>query len=433
MSPSTPPATALPRGTAPDVPVAATTGGSASVAPTVLNPLQRHAPALDGLRAIAAIAVIALHVGIYSGQVASSWLGIGQGGTLGPVLSRLTVGVPIFFVLSGLLLYRPFAEAALDRRPRPSTAVYLWHRAVRILPLYWIVAVVSLVLFGAGLAHLWPTARTLGLLTIYEQGAIPTGITQTWSLATEVLFYVVLPLLAVVLWRVLPRPRGVLLAFVVLEAVNVLSLVLTHLPSAGPYPLAAFWLPQYLGFFAAGIALAAWSAKLARRDTPPRAVALLAARPWIGWLVALVAYVLVSTSLTGTTARYPTVAEALLEHALYLVVAVGLVLPLLVAQDRGPSRVLSARVPRFLGRISYGLFLWHMVLVEGYLRIVDQAPGKAEFAVLFPVAVLATIAVSTVSFVLVERPARRLRALVGGGRRAGRGPAVQVASAGADA
>lgn len=395
----------------------------------ILDPAHRYAPALDGLRALAALLVIALHVGIYTGQVASSWLGIGAGGTLGPLLSRFTVGVPIFFILSGLLLYRPFAEAALDGRRRPSTLVYLWHRAVRILPLYWIVALVAVLLFSAdSLTQLWPTVRTFGLLHIYEPAAIPLGITQTWSLATEVSFYVLLPLLAIALARLVVRPRGPLIAFLLLEAITVASQILTHLPSAGAYPLAAFWLPQYLGFFAAGIALAAWSAKLARSGRRPRLVVLLAERPWIGWLVALAAYVLVSTSLTGTTARYPTVVEALLEHGLYLVIAVGLVLPLIVADGRGPARALSARIPRGLGKISYGLFLWHMVVVESWLRITDQQAGQADFLVLFPVTVAATIALATASYLLVERPARRLRGLVGQRSRRNQ-PTAQPATA----
>lgn len=401
-----------------------------------IDPSRHRAPALDGLRAVAALAVIALHVGIYTGQVASSWLGIGEGGPLGPVLSRLTVGVPIFFLLSGLLLYRPFAEAALGRRPAPSAVVYLWYRAVRILPLYWLVAVVALVLFApGGLPGGWELLRTLGLLHVYEQGAIPLGITQTWSLATEASFYVVLPLLAVALAPLVRRRGGLLLAFVALEAVTVASLVLTHVPSAGAYPLAALWLPQYLGFFAAGLVLAAWSARVARDGTFPRALAVVAARPWVAWLGALAAYVVVSTPLTGTTARYPTVAEALLEHALYLVVAVLLVLPLVVAADRGPARLLAARVPSALGRISYGLFLWHMVVVEGWLRLTGQEAGQADVLVLLPVTVAATVALSAASFVLVERPARRLRGPVrgpGDGRPAAV-PPTAAATAGAEA
>ncbi|MEV4496165.1 acyltransferase [Micromonospora arborensis] len=378
-----------------------------------IDPSRRYAPALDGLRAVAALLVIALHVGIYTGQVASSWLGIGTGGPLGPVLSRFTVGVPIFFVLSGLLLYRPWADAALDNRPPPSARVYLWHRALRILPAYWLVAIVALIAFASSThGSLWPVAQTLTLTHIYSDTGIPLGITQTWSLATEVAFYAVLPLLAVVLHRLVVQPARILLAFAVLEIINLGTVVLTHVPSAGPYPKLALWLPEYLGYFAAGIALAAWSAHLARAAEPPGLAVLIGRRPWLSWGVALVAYVAVSTPLTGTTARYPTVVEALLEHVLYLVIAVTLVLPLLFRADHGPAKLLAGRIPSALGRISYGLFLWHMVVVEAWLRITGQTAGHAQFWILFPVTVVFTVAIAAASFVLVERPVRRLRGLV---------------------
>lgn len=375
-----------------------------------IDPSKAYAPALDGLRALAALLVIALHVGIYTGQVASSWLGILSAGPLGPVISRFTVGVPIFFVLSGLLLYRPWADAAIDGRPNPSAVRYLWHRALRILPAYWVVAAVALLAYAWNThGSFWPALRAFLLLDIYADEGVPRGITQTWSLATEVAFYVLLPVFAIALRRFVVRPWPVVAVFGVLELINLVTVVATHLPAAGPYPKAQLWLPEYLGFFAAGMALAAFSAQLAKADVTPWIVRLIADKPWLSWGVAVLAYVVVSTPLTGTTARYPSVGEALLEHLLYLVVAVGLVAPLLFAAGRGPSRLLSTPVAAGLGRISYGIFLWHMVIVEGWLVITGTAAGKANFWVLFPVTVLATIAVAALSFVAIERPARRLR------------------------
>lgn len=370
---------------------------------------RERALALDGLRAVAALLVIALHVGIYTGQVASSWLGIGQAGPLGPVISRFTVGVPIFFVLSGLLLYRPFADAARDGAPRPSTGRYLRHRAVRILPAYWLVALVALVWFGRDTLTAPASAlRTFLLLHIYGSDPIPAGLPQTWSLATEVSFYAVLPLLAVALHPLLRRGRTAVVLGVLggVEAVTLLSVVLTHVPSAGPYPPAQLWLPEYAGYFAAGMALAVVAARTAR---PPA----LARRPWLCWGVALGAYVLVSTPLTGSTLRYPTVGQALLEHALYLVVAVGLVVPLALGPARPeratPARLLSRPLPAWLGQISYRLFLWHMVVVEGWLRTTGERAGSADFLVLFPVTVVLSVGCAALSHYLVERPLRRLR------------------------
>ncbi|GHJ38953.1 acyltransferase [Streptomyces sp. TS71-3] len=375
----------------------------ASPAQLAVDTSRTHAHALDGMRALAALMVIALHTGIYSGQVASSWLGIGHGGALGPVLSRFTVGVPIFFVLSGLLLYRPYANAGRDGAPRPPTGRYLWHRALRILPAYWAVTLVALAAFTPdALTHLWATVRPLALLHIYQANVIPAGITQTWSLATEASFYVLLPLLALALHPLLRRPAAVLVALGALEAVSVASVVLTHLPSAGPYPAAGFWLPQYIGYFAAGMALAV----LASRGA---GLGALARHPWACWGVAVAAYAVESTPLTGSTSVYPTVPQALLQHLLDLVVAVALVAPLVLRTERGPARLLSHRVPARLGRISYAVFLWHMVVVETFLRLTGEPAGSATFAVLFPATVAVTVLIAVASDILIERPARRLR------------------------
>src|SRR5260370_3130585 len=89
-----------------------------------------HQDALDGLRAVAAVAVLVTHVGGLTGYVLTgtpaSW-----------VVSRGNIRVPIFFVLSGLLLYRPWAAAALARPPAVRVTTYLRRRALRLLPPYW--------------------------------------------------------------------------------------------------------------------------------------------------------------------------------------------------------------------------------------------------------------------------------------------------------
>src|SRR5436309_13587258 len=94
-------------------------------------------PALEGMRAAAALLIIALHVGVFSGTIKTSWTGAKGAGRAGSVLSQLTVAVPIFFVLSGLLLYRAYADATLRDERQPALIPYLWRRALRIRPAYW--------------------------------------------------------------------------------------------------------------------------------------------------------------------------------------------------------------------------------------------------------------------------------------------------------
>src|SRR4051812_48342221 len=91
--------------------------------------------ALDGLRGLAALGVLVLHVWMFSyGDLHKPPKGL-----LDFVLGELRLGVQLFFVLSGFLIFRPFAAAALDGARRgPSLVRYAVRRAARILPGYWL-------------------------------------------------------------------------------------------------------------------------------------------------------------------------------------------------------------------------------------------------------------------------------------------------------
>src|SRR5262245_53000239 len=158
---------------------------SNDVPPTVPGRL----PALDALRALGSIAVVGTHVGF--------WTGASLSGTWGGVLTRLNAGVAVFFVLSGFLLFRPFVLARAHGGVAPSVATYLRRRALRILPAYWVCVAVCLTVLPQSVAVSggeW--LRYLTLTQIYVPNWGRPGLTQTWSLATEAAFYVLLPLLA---------------------------------------------------------------------------------------------------------------------------------------------------------------------------------------------------------------------------------------------
>src|SRR4051812_14569134 len=100
-----------------------------------------HIDSLDGLRAIAAFVVVIFHVAYSTADLLT-------GSGAWRVVAHGDVAVPIFFALSGLLLYRPWARRTLVRGPAPKVRTYLWRRALRILPGYWAVVVVALVAFN---------------------------------------------------------------------------------------------------------------------------------------------------------------------------------------------------------------------------------------------------------------------------------------------
>jgi peptidoglycan/LPS O-acetylase OafA/YrhL len=161
---------------------------------------------VEGLRALAATSILIYHCWLYSAPG-------GEQVSLG-LLSRfvfrhLPAGVLLFFTLSGFLLYRPLAAAVLRQAPLPSVRRYLRNRALRIFPAYLLVLVVIGVLLPAALTGSASSGGQLGrlagdpgvllanaaLLQNYFPGSMDTGIGPAWSLAVELVFYLILPLL----------------------------------------------------------------------------------------------------------------------------------------------------------------------------------------------------------------------------------------------
>ena len=154
-------------------------------------------PLLDPLRAIAALFVVVTHTAQLGG--------FNKEHVLGAWTVRLDSGVAIFFVLSAFLLYRPFVRARLDGRPPVKVWRYARRRALRILPAYW-VAVLTLGLldsahtpgvFGDQWWVYW------GLLQSWSKDTIISGVGVAWSLSVEAAFYVLLPLYAGLMARLL--------------------------------------------------------------------------------------------------------------------------------------------------------------------------------------------------------------------------------------
>jgi peptidoglycan/LPS O-acetylase OafA/YrhL len=164
-------------------------------------------PGVEGLRAIAASAIVVLHlwwVPVTAGVgAAAGW------GWPSIFMAPLNEGVPMFFVLSGFLLWRPMASAIIQARQLPSFRRYARNRVLRILPAYWCVLLVSALILES--ARVTPAAthavdgavHAPGLLlqdALLVQNLRPStlssGLSPAWSLAVEVVFYALLPLLA---------------------------------------------------------------------------------------------------------------------------------------------------------------------------------------------------------------------------------------------
>jgi peptidoglycan/LPS O-acetylase OafA/YrhL len=348
-------------------------------------------PLVDGLRAVAAIGVLLTHSAISSGLVTTGATGFRYA-------QRLEVGVTIFFCISGFVLYRPFL---LLRSEMPRIGSYAWRRALRIVPAYWIALTVAAVVLGRH--EVWDKPWVFyGFGQIYTQSTLPQGLIQAWTLDVEVTFYAFLPAWAWLLRRATPRRElyalaGLALASLAWKAAFVWSGSATKVVET-PW---LHSLPAYLDQFALGMGLAVLSMK-------PRA----ARAPVLLWVVAAIAFWAVSVKIGIGHALFEPYNrwQYMGRHLLYAVVGVSLVAAAILATPgRGVvGRLLGNRVALWLGLVSYGIYLWHVTVLQsledvGFQRSLHFHP----FIVVTIVTLAITCALSALSWYCAERPLLR--------------------------
>jgi peptidoglycan/LPS O-acetylase OafA/YrhL len=369
---------------------------------------RRHYPLFDSLRAVAALMVLAYHVGLASG--------VSGGYAWGRWTAQLNSGVAVFFVISGFLLHRPFVASRLAGVPAPGAAGYARRRALRILPGYW-VALTALALFpglpGVLGGDWW---RYYGFAQVYARDTQFSGLSPAWSLCVEVSFYALLPVYALVLRRALrgrPWRRQVRVELALLGAVAVGTLLARHVAVAGiagvgPHPAINFTLLGTADWFALGMGIAVLSAALdlggGVRGFGGRLVGVVERRPLLVWGTGI--------GLFAITA-WPRSNPLEVHHVAAGLLGACLVLPAVFGDGMGglPRRLLAHRKVAWLGLVSYGIFLWHEPLTDWFWRhgIGRLGPGPLGFAALLAAITAVGILLGAASYSLVERRAVRMR------------------------
>ena len=373
-----------------------------------------HFPGFDGLRAIAALTVVGVHTAFASGFTSKH-------AALGRYTSRLEIGVSVFFVISGFLLYRPFAVDHFGGKAAPSLRMFWARRVKRIVPAYWVAfLIISYALHDDTVRHSWNAPLVyLGFAQIYFPNYIISGIDQAWSLCTEMSFYLLLPLYAAFLGRRRRPPdhqlrvEGAgLAALVAISFAYRIPVLLAHGHLAQAMPS---WLPGYLDQFALGMLLAVASAYLVSVGRRP-ATLWHPAAPWISWSVAVMAFVAVSNlGLSVKPLASPSIGPSLLRQTLYGAFGFFLVLPAVFGpQDTGTVRRFLAWKPvALIGVVSYGVYLWHEAWMYTFLGWFGPGLFHYPWGALLVLVTALAVTSATLSYRLVERPVLRSRRSVG--------------------
>lgn len=353
-------------------------------------PTLGHVAALDGLRGLAVLIVVYHHaVGLLPGPNGSPQFEPITGGFL---------GVDIFFVLSGFLITAILLDET-RRSGRVGLRSFYMRRGFRLLPALYC-------LLGVHLLYVWLTGLPIGpevdsvrdgVLYVYNwrwrwatEQAQP-NLVHLWSLAVEEQFYLLWPLAVILLTSLVKRASwraGVIGATVL--AVTVHRWVLFE-GTESPFTIVTLYArtdTRADSLLVGALLAQLWAGRfLPRRGLVPAA--------WLSTIVVAVAIVRVE------------VLDSVLYRGGYTVVAIAVAVIIAATLQGGwlAAKLLTVAPLRLVGRVSYGLYLWH-----GWVFVVVLRYGGGwGWATRLAVGLLAAAVLTSLSWHLVERPMTRLR------------------------
>ncbi len=342
-----------------------------------------YQPSLDGLRGISIIAVIA-----FNGHLL--WM---QGGFL---------GVDIFFALSGFLI-----TSLLVREYARSSTInfrkFYFRRALRLLPALFVLmlACVGYALFIQSPESSRVTLKGILYTLFYvanwaQVPPNPPGIgplSHAWSLSVEEQFYIIWPLVLVFLLKI--RKKGVIVAIVLLLITVSLAISVVQRNAGVPY------LRMYFGSDtrAHGILIGCLAALILSWGSIPRTANVKKT-----FRVASI-FSLAGIFLSFVVLRYY---GSFVYDGGFALIALGtavIILDFLLFPSK-LSRAFEFGPLVWLGKISYGLYLWHFPILEAFKKVFD---GRLHPAIYGSLGVIVTLIVAGTSYYLIEQPFLRLK------------------------
>jgi len=344
--------------------------------------LSRSLQSLETLRIVAALLVVCAHVPAYDIPVIGMWLGAN--------LFLGSIGVDLFFVISGVVIGLSTVRALSSTPAQRPLAQFLIARAFRIFPLYWIVTAATVLLLwrkGMPLPSVPELLHSLTLIPRLDQMQYADPIVHIgWTLQFEVFFYALCALAIACRAKWLPLVAAVLLAGA--------SLVVDQ-----------YYLNPILLEFAGGYALAL---HLARQPRPsPR----LSSAPAVLMVASAVALFLLGA--TGRDGGYP--AELDLGHTPRMVIAFGdLLLPRWIAWGLPAWAVVAVALRlessldwrlAFLGKYTYSVYLCHTFAISLALVLPRRVGAESWMLALLP---LSLLVIAGITYRAIEHPMIRV-------------------------
>lgn len=338
----------------------------------------------DPLRGLACAAIVAFHIAA---------AGIVRGGDpLGTfttsVVKALSLSIYIFFALSGYLLARPFIAAVHRDGRLPDVRRYAVNRVLRIVPTFWVAALAVLVLLGAQGSSPRQVLMVFAFAQTYDESGFSAVLTQAWTLGVEVLFYAVLPVVALAF---LVAGRRIALPLLLAATTGIIAL---RVASGNPID-AGVQPPEMLYAFVPGSGLAALEV-LGIGQRLPRwtAYACMA-----GGLAMIIAHVALGPG--------DAVVKTLLSTSGATLLIAG---PLVLQWTTGRAwRVFDNRVMHYVGERSYPIYLLHVPVILQFSGAYGTHRPWVALAIVTVTAVPLTVLGGELLHRLVERPSMSLK------------------------
>ncbi|MGU3432753.1 acyltransferase family protein [Actinomycetes bacterium M1A6_2h] len=381
---------------------------------------------MEGLRGVAAVTVLIGHVSVYLARDVDK-------GAADPAFEVMGQGLTLFFALSGFLLYRSFAAAIATGRSFPRVGRYFENRGLRIFPAYVVILLLVSLVFGVANQNPpspdtgsdWanseagfmtdPTKLITNILMIHTlfPATIKTGLGVSWSLTVELLFYLVLPAIAFLAYRlrstripttVITLAPAAFVLFLGLGGKAVVATISNPISANERFYLewGSSWTAvlarsffAHADLFAFGMVAAALVALFQESALAPRH------EFWVRWggVVAGIAAIMV---LRGT----------IVENTAYAALA-GAVIFFVATPSGAPgaaARVLDLLPFRYLGEVSYSMYLWHVPVISMLVRHGFVFPATLPgFYSNVALVLFMSVAMSTLTYYAIERKALQFK------------------------